>query len=215
MSKINRGSVVLVVLRGLWKRGSVLEGRVQVRSGVWQPHALPSEVQGTRGRWLLQRLRLPLGPRRSTGLVSLASWPDGRFTGAVSSGLWVRRLTSLAARKSLYAPFLDPRGHRRACTGKRPVSRGEAPRRLPAAVMRLHSRQVCLITRRQTCCFSAPPRSHTLTPVGSLVKGGVKGRGGDDDNKGGGSPLVTIHKSAFSILKRNGLCSTKHAFQLF
>ncbi len=49
VSKINRGSGVLVVLRGLWRRGSVLEGRVQVRGGVRRPHALPSEVRGTRG----------------------------------------------------------------------------------------------------------------------------------------------------------------------
>ncbi len=34
-------------------------------------------------------------------------------------------------------------------------------RHITAAVMRLHSLQVCLITHRQTCCFSAPPLSHT------------------------------------------------------
>ncbi len=49
VSKINRGSGVLVVLRGLWRRGSVQEGRVQVRGGVRWPHALPSRVRSARG----------------------------------------------------------------------------------------------------------------------------------------------------------------------
>ncbi len=65
---------------------------------------------------------------------------------------------------------------------------------ITAAVMRLHSRQVCLITRRQTCLFQRPS-SHTPTPVGSLVKDDIKGRGDDDDKGGGGgggSRLVTI-----------------------
>ncbi|KAL0148238.1 hypothetical protein M9458_056470, partial [Cirrhinus mrigala] len=43
---------------------------------------------------------------------------------------------------------------------------------LTAAVIRLHSHQVCLITRRQTWMFQRPSSSHTSTPVGSLVKGG-------------------------------------------
>ncbi len=47
---------------------------------------------GREGRWLIQRLRLPLGPRRSTGLIGLASWPDGCITGAV-----LVRTTGLAA----------------------------------------------------------------------------------------------------------------------
>ncbi len=42
---------------------------------------------------------------------------------------------------------------------------------------------------------SAPLLSHTPTPVGSLVKGGIKRRGDDDDDDddegGGGQPLVT------------------------
>ncbi len=37
---------------------------------------------------------------------------------------------------------------------------------------------------------SAPLLSHTPTPVGSLVKGDVKGWG--DDDKGGRQPLVTV-----------------------
>ncbi len=42
VSKINRWSGVLVMLRGLWRKGPG-KGRV------WQPHTLPSEVRGTRG----------------------------------------------------------------------------------------------------------------------------------------------------------------------
>ncbi len=49
------------------------------------------------GRWLLQRLRLPLDPWRPLELVGTASWPDGRNTGVVLSGPRVRRLTSLGA----------------------------------------------------------------------------------------------------------------------
>ncbi len=80
----------------------------------------------------------------------------------------VRWLTSLAARKSLYAPFQDPRGHQRACTGKRPVSRGEAPSAFnTAAVMRLHSRQVYLITRRQTWHFQRPSSLTQPLPSGA------------------------------------------------
>ncbi len=38
-----------------------------------------------------------------------------------------RRSGSSGSMVSLYAPFLDPRGHQRACMGKRSVSRVEAP----------------------------------------------------------------------------------------
>ncbi len=63
---------------------------------------------------------------------------------------------------SLNAPFLDPRGHQRACTGKRPVSRGEAHSAYTAAVMRLHSLQVCASSHAaRPGCYSAPPLSHT------------------------------------------------------
>jgi len=42
---------------------------------------------------------------------------------------------------------------------------------------------------------SAPLLAHTPTLVGSLVKGGVKGWGDDDDDKEGGSPLVTTSRT--------------------
>ncbi len=63
----------------------------------------------------------------SSGFVYLLAHGAGRdwHPGSMAvSRVW---LTFLAARKSLYAPFLDPRGHQRACTGKKSVSRGEAP----------------------------------------------------------------------------------------
>ncbi len=179
MSKINRGSGVLVVLQALWRRGSVLEGRVQVRGRVWRPHALPSGGPGRKGGWFLQQLHLPLGPRHSTGLVGQASWPDGCITGAVSSGLRVRRLTSLAARKSLYAPFLDSRGEAPSVFysgGDEASFTSGVPHHMPPDM-----------------ALSVPLLSHTCTPAGSLVKGGIKGRG-DDDDKGGGSQPVTINK---------------------
>ncbi len=138
------------MLQGLWRRGSVLEGRVQVRGGVWQPHALPSEVRGTRGRWLLQRLRLPLGPRRSTGLVR----PGILALTAVSRVRF--------AWKSLYAPFLVSWGHQHACMGKRPVSRGEVPSAFNIGGDEgfIHVRCASSHAARPGC-FSASPLSHS------------------------------------------------------
>ncbi len=191
MSKLNRGSGVLVVLRGLWRRGSVQEGRVQVRGGVRQPHALPSEVRGARGGclssgfvYLLAHGARRDGSARHPGPTAV-SWVRFR------SGLRVRRLTSLAARKSLYTPCLDPRGHQRACTGKRPVSRGEARSAYNSGGDEASFTSGVPHHTPPGLAVSAPLLSHTPTPVGSLVKGDVKGRG-DDNDKGGGSRLVTI-----------------------
>ncbi len=55
---------------------------------------------------------------------------------------------------------------------------------------------------------SAPLLSHRPTPVGSLVKGGVKGRGdGDDDDKGGeaadSSQYIYIY-TVYIVLKSVG-----------
>ncbi len=188
MSKINRGSGVLVVLRGLWRRGSVLEGRVQVRYRVLRPYALPYEVRGARGGDFSSGFVYLLAHGAQRGLVGPASWPDGRITGAVSSGLWVLGLMSLAARKSLYASFLDPRGHQRVCMGKRPVSRGEAPSAFNNGGDEASFTSGVPHHTPPDLAVSAPLLSHTPTPVGSLVKGDVEGQG-DDDDKGGGSYL--------------------------
>ncbi len=113
------------MLRGLWRRGSVLEGRVQARGGVRRPHALPSEVRGARGS----------GFSSAASSLAHGAWGDSPARHPSPSAAsrvhpksrpWVRQLAALAAQESLYAPFLDPRGHQRACTGKRRVSRGEA-----------------------------------------------------------------------------------------
>ncbi len=97
---------------------------------------------GREGGGFYQRLRPPLGPRRFQG-YGPASWPVSHLAGAV-----------LHAQRSLPGPTRTP-----ACIDRSPEER--RTRHITAAVMRLHSLQVCLITRRQTCCFSAPPLSHT------------------------------------------------------
>ncbi len=57
----------------------------------------------------------------------------------------------------LNAPFLDPRGHQRACTGKRPVSRGEAHSAYNSGGDEApFTSGVCPITRRQTWLFQRP-----------------------------------------------------------
>ncbi len=120
--------IIVSKINGIWcprrAAGFVKEGQCSGRKGPGKGRSpadarAPLSGPGREGRRLLQRLRPPLGPRRSKGLVGPASWP---YHGCG----FVRRLTSLAARKSLHAPFLDPRGHQRACTGKRPASWEEA-----------------------------------------------------------------------------------------
>lgn len=48
--------------------------------------------------------------------------PSAVYTGAVPIRIAGPAAHVLVARESLNAPFLDPRGHQCACTGKRPVS---------------------------------------------------------------------------------------------
>ncbi len=91
---------------------------------------------------------------------------------------------------SLYTPFLDPRGHQRACTGKRPVSQGEAPSAFNSDGNEASFTSGVPHHTPPDLAVSAPLLSHTPTPVGSLVKGGVKGWG--DDDKGGRQPLITV-----------------------
>ncbi len=163
VSKINRGSGVLVVLRGSWRRGSVREGRIQVRGGVRQQHALPSPVRGARGGGFFSSF---------VHLLAHGAQRDWSVTGVVLSGPWVRRLTSLAARKSLHAPFLDPRGHQRACTGKRPISREEARSAFNIGGDEAPFTSGVPHHMPPDLAVSAPLLSHTPTPVRSLVKGG-------------------------------------------
>ncbi len=105
--------------------------------------------------------------------------------GAVLVRIAVPAAHSSGGAGSLYAPLLDPRGHQRACTGKRPVSRGEAPSAFNSGS------DEASFTSGVPHAVSTPLLSHTPTPAGSLVKGAVKGRG-DDDDKGARQPLVTV-----------------------
>ncbi len=133
-------------MRGLWRRGSVLEGRVQVRGGVRWPHALPLG-SGARGRRLLSAASSSFGPAALPG---------------VRPGILARQPSRGWRSSTLNAPFLDPRGHQRACTGKRPVSRGEAHSAYNSGGDEApFTSGVCLITRRQTWLFQRPPLSHT------------------------------------------------------
>ncbi len=147
MSKINRGSGVLVVLRGLWRRGSVLEGRVQVRGGVRWPHALPLG-SGARGRRrLLSAASSSFGPAALPGVRPgiLARQPS-RGCGPPRPTLpsWTHEDTSVHARGRDRSPEERRTQH------------------ITAAVMRLHSLQVCASSHAaRPGCFSAPPLSHT------------------------------------------------------
>ncbi len=97
VSKINGGSGVLVVLRDLWRRGSVREGRVQVRGR--SPAAARAPLSGP-GR---EVRRLPLAasssfwPAALPGVYGPASWPVSRLAGA-----------ELVARRSLLGPTRTP-----------------------------------------------------------------------------------------------------------
>ncbi len=77
--------------------------------------------------------------------------------------------------------------------GKRPVSRGEVPSAFNSGGDEASFTSGVPHQTSPDLAVSAPILAHTPTPVGSLVKGGVKGRGDDDDNKGEGSSLVTIY----------------------
>ncbi len=138
----------------------VCEGRVQVRaeSGSRTRSPLRSGARGVVASTAASSTSLPTvldGTGRPGILARLPYHVYGL------SGPRVRRLTSLAARNSLHSPFMDPRGHRRACTGKRPVSRVEA--RLPFKQRRWWGsiRFRCTSTYAASPgCFSAPPLSH-------------------------------------------------------
>ncbi len=103
MSKINRG---------IWcprrVTRNVKEGQCSGRKGPGKGAESggrtrsPPGSGGARAAASIQRLRPPMSPWRFQ-MYGPASWPFSRFTGAVLL---------------LDAPFLDPRGHQRACTGE-------------------------------------------------------------------------------------------------
>ncbi len=140
MSEINRGSGVHVMLRGSWRRGSVREGSVQARGGLRWPHALPYEVRGARGV-------------ASPAAYSLAHGAWGDST--------ARNQGSRQSHRCVLIRTAGPAAHSSGgagvplciLPGPTRVSRGEALSAFNSGVMRLHSRQVCLITCRQTWLF--------------------------------------------------------------
>ncbi len=157
-------SGVLVVLRGLWRRGSVSRRKGPDKGRSPADACAPLLGSGSEGRWLLQRLRLPLGPRCLTGLVGPASWPRWPYHGCsfvrnAGPAAHVSGCTEVPLR-------LDPRGHQRACMGKRLVSWGEACSAFKQRRWWGSSRLRCALA------VSAPLLSHTPTPIESLVKGG-------------------------------------------
>ncbi|KAI2662036.1 Titin [Labeo rohita] len=136
---------------GIWcshhAGGSVKEGQCSKGKG---PVAMPSLAHSTSG-----------------GFNGLASLPVIRLTGA-DRGSGSGSSLLLTTLNPLNAPFLDPRGHQLACTGKRPVSREEAcsafqPRH-PKEVQKsasIHNKKCTSSHAARPGCFGAPPLSHT------------------------------------------------------
>ncbi len=135
----------------------IREGRVQVRGRSPAAARAPHLGSGARGSAASFSGFVLLLARGASGGIrpSILARQPSRGCGTRRSTLpsWTHEDTSVHAR-----------GRDRSPEERR-------TRHITAAVMRLHSLQVCLITRRQTWPFSAPLLSHTPTPVGSLVKG--------------------------------------------
>ncbi len=165
------------MLRGLWRRGSVLEGRVQVRGGVRWPHALPTWVRGREGGGFHLATSSSYGPAALPGVRPgiLARQP---FHGC-----------GPPTRRFLPGPTRTP-----ACMhggrDRSPEERRSRP--ITAAVMRLHSLQVCLITRRQPWLFKHPSSLTHPLQSGAWWRAAIKGRG-VLIIRGGGSWLVTVY----------------------
>ncbi len=186
--KVSKGNKVSKIKGGIWcpRRAArvVKEGQCSGRKGPGKGRSpaaarAPLRGPGREGRWLFQRLRPPLGPRQhSRGLVGPASWPDGRLAGAVLVRTAGPAARAFGGTRSLNAPFLDPRGHQRACTGKRPVSRGEAqPAYNSGGDEAPFTSGVCLITRRQTWLLQRPSSLTHPLPSGAWWRAAIKGRG--------------------------------------
>ncbi len=152
--------------------GSVQEGRVQVTGGVRRPHALPWRVRGARGGGFVLRLRPPSARGASGDCTARHPGPSAVSRVRSSSGPRVRQLAPSAAPVPSTLPSWTHEDTSVHARGRDRSPEERRTRHITAVVMRLHSLQVCLITRRQTWTFSAPLLSHTPTPVGSLVKGG-------------------------------------------
>ncbi len=101
--------------------------------------------------------------RRGGGAAASSSFWPAALPGVYGTARHpVPSAVSRVRNSSLNAPFLDPRGHQHACTGKRPVSRGEAHSaynsggdEAPFTLGVPHH------TPPDLAVFSAPPLSHT------------------------------------------------------
>ncbi len=119
---------------------------------------------GREGRRLFQRLRPPLGPRQhSMGLVGPASWPDGRLAGCgPRPDRGVRQLAPSAAPDPSTLPSWTHEDTSVHARGRDRSPEERRNRHITAAVMRLHSLQVCASSHAaRPGCYSAPPLSHT------------------------------------------------------
>ncbi len=139
--------------------GFVKEGQCSRRKGPGKGRSpaaarAPLSGPGHEGRRLPLAASSCFGPRRFRGLYGPASWPISRIAGAVL--IRTAGLGALVARDPSTLPSWT---HEDTSVQARERDRSleeRRPRRLTVRVMRLRSRQVCLIT-----CFSAPPLSHT------------------------------------------------------
>ncbi len=143
------------MLRGSWS--------VQARGGVRRPHALPYDVWGARGV-------------ASPAAYSLAHGAWGDST--------ARNQGSRQSHRCVLIRTAGPAAHSSGgagvplciLPGPTRVSRGEAPSAFNSGVMRLHSRQVCLITCRQTWLFQRPSSLTHPLPSGAWWRAALKDR---------------------------------------
>ncbi len=166
-------------------------------------------------------------PRGKVSKINRGVWCPRRAAGFVKEGQCSRRKgpgkgrSPVAARAPRWGPgarggglssgfvYLLAHGARLGWSARHPGSTAVSRVRISSGqrVRQLWRRGLPLRslpgpTRTPACMHGKEPglpvSSHTPTPVESLVKGDVKGRGDDDDKGGGGSRLVTIYM-AFSL----------------
>ncbi len=123
----------------------------------------PLAGPGREGRRLRVAASSSFGPRRFWGLYSPASWPVSRLAGAVR----VRQLAPSAAPVPSTLPSWTHEDTSVHAQGRDRSPEERRTRHITAAVMRLHSLQVCLITRRQTWLFQCPSSLTHPLPSGA------------------------------------------------
>ncbi len=143
--------------------GSVQGGRVQVRGGVRRPHALPYFRSGARGTAASGSgfiLLLPCGAFRD--YTARHPGPSAVSRVRSSSGPRVRQLAPSAASIPSTLPSWTHEDTSVHARGRDRSPEERRTRHITAAVMRLHSLQVCASSHAaRPGCYSAPPLSHT------------------------------------------------------